>query len=184
MTGFQIPSRLFEFIEMAGFEWVVTPEGTVEFGDDLSGVVAGPWRVVPRGDGWVDVWDVNEGRFGGGANWDSAFPSWEMAERWLLWDIGDTARTRNRLPMVFVPRYSEFLDERCEVKVVPRGDRESAELWCAGELLGVFRHTAPTAGDVFAASHIMPAETDVIAASLLHPEGKPLFSTEITPVPK
>lgn len=184
MTDFQIPGRLFEFIERSRFEWVVHPDGVVEFGPDLARSTTSLWRVVPRGDGWVDVWDVNEWKMGGEAFWDSSFPSWDLAERRLLWQLGNTVRRLRGLPTVFVPRYIEFQDARCEVRIVAVGERERAQLWCDGALLGEFRNTAPTAGDVFAASHVMPEETDLIVSSFLDTEGKPLFSTEITPVPQ
>ena len=171
MTFTGIPSRLFRFIELARFEWAVHPDGVVEFGHDLNATSSSFWRVVPRGDGWLDVIDVIER--GLGTQWLCAFPSWELAERWFLDVAGFYVRQRMRVPVVEISFRQKDLDPRCQLVADKLGEREVVQVTSGGEVLAVFG--GASVGEAVRASQLLLEDPDLIVESYLDRDAKPLY---------
>lgn len=120
--------------------------------------------------------------------WYHGFASLELAEKWVLWKTRSAVR-RATLPreaeiIVTAPDYFVDADPRCVF--VPARDPEVGpvmQLWCDGSLLMWERYSqGVAAGDLAEASHVLTVPYDDLRASLLDPDGQPLFTTENRPL--
>ena len=167
MTGFVISPLMMGLIEDAKFEWELSEDGL------RFDVGYGLWdlhdRWIMNADGSVDQFKKNE-RAHGYTHY-SWFSSWAYAEKWMVREVGFSAR---RVSIIRTSGFEEDLHPRCMLVDEP----SSTGLLVDGELVAKMDRS-----DACHASHYLTESLEDIVASYRHPEGKPLYGIEPIPLP-